>query len=73
MSFLPFCLISGGFSAMLSGILFQFLIRGNIDDSHVPKWNVWGRKSVHVYSLERFDLISYAVYVSPINGNLKPI
>ena len=30
-------------------------------------------KSAQVFTLERFDLISCAVYVSPINGNLKPI
>ena len=53
MDFLPFCLLSGGFSAVLSGILLQFLVRGDVDDTHIGIVNVNGLRPLSVL-LDRF-------------------
>ena len=53
MNFLPFCLLSGGFSAALHSILFQFLVRGYVDDPHIGIVNVNCLCSLAVF-LDRF-------------------
>ena len=53
MDFLPSCLLSGGFSAVLSGILFQFFVCGNVDDSHIRIVNVNSLRPLAVL-LDRF-------------------
>ncbi len=49
MNFLPFCLLSGGFSAALHSILFQFLVRGYVDDPHIGIVNVNGLRPLAIF------------------------
>ena len=63
MDFLPFCLLSGGFSAVFSGMLFQFFVRRDVDDTHIRIVNVNSLRPLAV-RLDRFvdnDLVHQCV------------